>query len=129
MEPVRVIVVDDAADTRFLIGLVLGDAEGVEVVAEADSADAALAAMEAGARPHVALVDARMPAVDGYELTGMLRQRFPDVRVAVLTSMVDEVVEQQARDAGAHACLLKADMADLGELVLALAGPADGSRA
>ena len=121
MEPVRVIVVDDAADTRFLIGLVLGEVEGVEIVAEADGAAGALASVD-GARPDVALLDARMPGVDGYELAGILRQRIPGLRIALLTSVVDHVVEERALAAGADACLSKADMDQLGARVLELAG-------
>ena len=120
MEPVRVIVVDDAADARFLIGLVLGDCTDLAIVAEADGADAALAALD-DARPDVALLDARMPVVDGYQLAGMLLERRPDLRIALLTSMVDEVVEEKALAAGAHACFSKAEMDGLGERVVALA--------
>ena len=114
-------VVDDAADVRYLIGLVLEGADGVEVVAEAEGAERALALLEE-ARPDVALVDARMPAVDGFELTGMLLERRPDLRVAMLTSVVDAVVEQQARDAGAHACFSKADIDGLPDRLTALLG-------
>jgi DNA-binding NarL/FixJ family response regulator len=120
MELVRVMVVDDAADARFLIALVLGDADGIEVVAEAEGADAALEQLDAAA-PDVALVDARMPAIDGYELTGMLLERRPGIRVALLTSVVDAVVEQKAREAGAIACLSKGDMDQLPDAVRALA--------
>lgn len=120
MEPVRVIVVDDAADARFLIGLVLGDCADVAVVAEAEGAESALAALE-DADPDVALLDARMPLVDGYELTGLLLARRPALRVALLTSVVDPVVEAKARAAGAHACFSKAEMDRLGERVVALA--------
>jgi DNA-binding NarL/FixJ family response regulator len=121
MEAVRVIVVDDAADSRFLIGLVLGDAEGVEIVAEAEGALAMLDLIDRGVRADVALVDARMPAIDGYELTRMLLERAPGLRIAVLTSVVDAVVEEEARDAGAHACLSKSDMDGLAERIRALA--------
>lgn len=120
MEPVRVMVVDDAADVRFLIRLVLGDASGVEVVAEAEGAEQALAALEA-ANPDVALVDARMPGMDGYELTGALLERRPQLRVVMLTSLVDGVVERQAREAGARACLSKAELDGLGGRLVALA--------
>ena len=119
MESVRVMVVDDAADARFLIGLLLGEAGGIAVVAEADGGEAALAALD-GAAPDVALVDARMPGMDGYELTGALLARRPSLRVALLTSVVDDVVEQQAREAGAHACWSKADLEALPDAVLAL---------
>ena len=113
-------VVDDAADARFLIGIVLGEAADLEVVAEADGAGAAMALLDE-AQPDVALLDARMPAVDGYELAGMLLERRPQLRIALLTSMVDEVVEEQALAAGAHACFSKAEMDDLAERVLTLA--------
>jgi DNA-binding NarL/FixJ family response regulator len=120
MPPIRVMVVDDAADARFLITLVLGDAEGIEVVAEADGAESALAQLDAGA-PDVVLVDARMPAVDGYQLTGMLLERRPGLRVALLTSVVDAVVQQQATDAGAAACWSKAEMEGLADAIRELA--------
>jgi DNA-binding NarL/FixJ family response regulator len=119
MEAIRVMVVDDAADARFLITLMLGDADGIEVVAEADGAEAALDALD-GAAPDVALVDARMPAVDGYQLTGMLLERRPEIRVALLTSVVDSVIEEQARQAGAAACWSKADLEALPDAIRAL---------
>jgi CheY-like chemotaxis protein len=120
MPPVRVMVVDDAADARFLIGLVLRDAEGIEVVAEAEGADGALAVLDSSA-PDLALVDARMPIMDGFELTGVLRTRAPGIRVALLTSMVDAVIEAQALEAGANACWSKADLDALPAAVRALA--------
>lgn len=120
MDSVRVMVVDDAADARFLIGLVLGDADGVTVVAEADGAAAALEVLD-DAAPQVALVDARMPLMDGFELTRELLERAPGLKVALLTSVVDAVVENQARAAGAHACWSKADLDSLPESIVALA--------
>lgn len=122
MDSVRVMVVDDAADARFLVNLVLGEAEGIEVVAEVDGAEAALAGLDAAA-PDVALVDARMPLVDGFELTAELAARRPDLRIAVLTSVVDGVIRERARSAGAHACWSKADLDGLAAAVRELAGP------
>jgi DNA-binding NarL/FixJ family response regulator len=119
MEPVRVMVVDDASDARFLIALMLREADGIEVVSEADGADSALAALDQAA-PDVALVDARMPAVDGYQLTGMLLERRPDLLVALLTSVVDSVIVAQAREAGAAACWSKAELEELPDQIRAL---------
>src|SRR4051794_20379921 len=58
-DPVRVMVVDDQADVRFLIGVILEEHDDLELVAEADGAPAALA-LAAGTAPDVALLDARM---------------------------------------------------------------------
>jgi DNA-binding NarL/FixJ family response regulator len=113
-------VVDDQADVRFLIRVVLRDHPGVEVVAEADGAAAALAAVGSAA-PDVALVDARMPVMDGFELAPQLLAAAPGLRIAVLTTIVDEVVEADARAAGAVACLSKDDVDGLPETILELA--------
>jgi len=116
MDPVRVMVVDDAADARFLATLILREHGDIEVVAEADGAASALGQLE-GSAPRVALLDARMPLVDGYELTGQLLALRPDLRIAILTSVVDEGIEARAREAGAHACWSKADLEQLPQMV------------
>jgi DNA-binding NarL/FixJ family response regulator len=117
---VRVMVVDDQSDVRYLIGLILGEHPDIEIVAEADGAAAALALLD-DAAPDVAVLDARMPITDGFELVPQLVERLPDLRIALLTSIVDEVVEEQARAAGAHACASKADFDALPDLVRRLA--------
>ena len=118
---IRVLVVDDQADVRFLVRIILDDHADLEVVGEADGADAALDGLDA-ARPDVAIVDARMPRIDGYELTGRLLELRPDLRIALLTSIVDEFIEERARDAGAHACVSKADFDALPGVIRQLAG-------
>jgi DNA-binding NarL/FixJ family response regulator len=120
MPPIRVMVVDDAADARFLITLVLGDAEGIEVVAEADGAERALELLP-DLELDLVLVDARMPAVDGYQLTRMLLERRPGLRIALLTSVVDSVVQSDATEAGAVACWSKAELDRLADQIRALA--------
>src|SRR3712207_2963832 len=119
MEPIRVMVVDDAADARFLITLVLGDADDIEVVGEADGAEQALALLP-GLDPDVVLVDARMPAIDGYELTRRMLAQRPGMRIALLTSMVDSVIEAEAMAAGAAACWSKAELDRLPDALRAL---------
>src|SRR3954466_11416991 len=103
-DPVRVMVVDDPADMRFLVAILLREHADIEVVAEADGAQTALARL-ADAAPDVALLDARMPVTDGFELTRRLLAEAPGLRVAMLTGLVDERVEQAAEAAGALACV------------------------
>ena len=123
MEPIRVMVVDDAADARFLITLVLGDVEDIEVAAEAEGAEQALALLP-GLDLDFVLVDARMPAVDGYELTRRMLAQRPGLRIALLTSVVDAVIEAEAAAAGAAACWSKAELDGLADGIRALARPA-----
>src|SRR3954453_11076883 len=119
-DPVRVMVVDDQADVRFLLGLIFRDHADIELVAEANGAEAALAALGPSA-PDVALLDARMPVTDGFELAPMLLAEAPALRIALLTALVDEVVEERAREAGAAICVSKADFELLPDLVRSLA--------
>jgi len=119
-EPVRVMVIDDQADVRFLIGIILEEHPDIEVVADVDGGEAALA-MVAESAPDVVLLDARMPGMDGFELAPRLLERAPSLRIAMLTSVVDEVIEQRAAAAGAEACVSKEDIEHLPELVRQLA--------
>src|SRR3954453_22118176 len=119
-EPVRVMVVDDQADARFLIRVLLSEHADLEVVAEADGAPAALAGLEAA--PDVALLDARMPLVTGFELAPQLLERAPGLRIALLTSIVDDRVRAQAATAGIERCVAKGEWSGLAEVVRGLAG-------
>jgi PAS domain S-box-containing protein len=67
---VRVLVVDDDADARELLALVLANC-GAEIVTAA-GAEEALSAVER-VRPHVIISDVGMPGVDGYELLSRVR--------------------------------------------------------
>jgi two-component system response regulator DevR len=119
-DSIRVMVVDDASDVRFLVGVILGDHADLAVVAEAATAEEALAAFDASA-PDVAIVDARMPKMDGYELAGLLLERRPGLPIALLTSVVDDIIEAKAMAAGVAAVASKADFDALPDLVRRLA--------
>ena len=111
---IRVLVADDHALMRGGVVAVLGEAPGLSVVAEAaDGAEAV--ALYARHRPDVALIDLKMPALDGASVVEQVRARYPDARLVILTTYdADDDVERALR-AGAKAYLLK-DV-DPGELV------------
>jgi DNA-binding NarL/FixJ family response regulator len=118
-QPIRIMAVDDQSDVRFLIDVILSDHADLALVAAAAGAEEALEQLDEAA-PDVAVVDARMPRIDGYELTGRLLERRPDLRIVLLTSIVDEVIEEQARGAGAHAVASKADFDALPDVIRSL---------
>jgi DNA-binding NarL/FixJ family response regulator len=120
-DSIRVMVVDDASDVRFLVRVILGDHEDLEIVAEAATAQEALDAFD-DAAPDVAIVDARMPMVDGYELSRELLIRRPGFPIALLTSVVDDIIEAEAAAAGVAAVASKADFDALPGIVRRLAG-------
>lgn len=111
---VRVVVADDEPLVRSGIAMLLSADPDIEVVAEAGDGVAAVEAVE-HARPDVAVVDVRMPRMDGVEATRRIVERFPladgseqpPVSVLVLTTYnLDEAVYAALR-AGASGFLLK----------------------
>jgi DNA-binding NarL/FixJ family response regulator len=83
--PLRVLVVDDQPAFRTTVELVLRHTDGFELVASADSGEAALDIVSAGLGLDLAIVDVHMPGIDGATTAARLRVLRDDVTV-VLTS-------------------------------------------
>lgn len=81
----KVAVVDNHSVVLAGIKFVLSRAEGMEVVATAESADDILGFYEK-AKPDVLLLDIRMPSVSGLDALETLRKSHPDAKVAMLTT-------------------------------------------
>ncbi len=118
--PVRVLVAEDQRLVREGIVTMLGAGGGIEVVAQAEDGQQAVAAARR-TRPDVALVDIRMPVMDGIEATRRITAELP-TRVLVLTTFgLDEHVFASL-SAGASGFLLKDVRAEeLLEAVVAVA--------
>src|SRR5215210_9174980 len=100
MERVRLLIVDDHADVRFLVRAIVDDAGlEVDVVGEADGVDAALDQLDA-TRPDVVVLDARMPRVDGFEAAPLLLARRPGLPIVLCSAWIDEEVRRRAAAAG-----------------------------
>ncbi len=119
--PVRVLVVDDHADVRFLVRAILDDAgPEVEFAGEAACADEALAALET-LEPDVVVLDARMPAVDGFEAAAMLLERRPGLPILLCSAIVDDAIRARAEATGIAACLSKDHFEAIPRVALELA--------
>ncbi|MGB8005485.1 MAG: response regulator, partial [Gaiellaceae bacterium] len=70
----------------------------------------------------VAVIDVRMPEIDGLECARRLRVRSPETRVILVTGLDDASLPEQAREAGAVALLVKGALHDqLKDAILAAA--------
>jgi len=109
---IRCLVADDhpalvAAVSDFL------ESSGFEVVGQARDGLAAVARVRE-TMPDVALVDYRMPRLEGAELLAELRESAPEMLIAVYTADSDQSIVRVVFDAGAHALILKdAPLSDL----------------
>ena len=106
MTAIRVLVVDDLELVRSGVATIVDSAADLEVVGEAGDGRSALE-VAGRERPDVALVDLKMPIMDGVELTRRLRVSLPSCRVVVLTTFEDDELVFEALRAGAVGYLLK----------------------
>lgn len=105
-----VMVVDDHPINRLLIQSMLSK-DGWDVV-EAESAAAAMALLEAGARPAVILMDIRMPVHDGFYATKQIRKwerinGINETPIIALTATTEEQHQTQAFEAGMNGYIFK----------------------
>jgi DNA-binding NarL/FixJ family response regulator len=105
---IRVLVVDDQAMVRAGFRMLLADEPDIEVVAEASNGLEAVKEV-ARVRPHVVLMDIRMPELDGLEATRRIVEAHPQSRILILTTFdLDEYV-YRALQVGASGFVLKDD--------------------
>ncbi|MFV9507733.1 MAG: response regulator [Oscillochloridaceae bacterium umkhey_bin13] len=103
---IRVLLVDDHAVVRGGLRFFLAGAHDIEIVGEGASGIEALE-LVANLMPDLVIMDVLMPEMDGIEATRELRQRFPQVRILVLTSFGEGELVQRALQAGAIGYLMK----------------------
>jgi NarL family two-component system response regulator LiaR len=105
-DPIRVMLVDDHTMVRKGLATFLKVFDYLELVGEAENgADAIKLCGEV--LPDVVLMDMVMPDMDGATATALIRQKFPQVQILVLTSFKEGDLIKKALEAGAIGYLLK----------------------
>ncbi|CAN5657414.1 hypothetical protein BH20ACT1_BH20ACT1_11980 [soil metagenome] len=106
-EPIRVMVVDDTDHVRRMLRNML-DLDGFSVVAEAASGAEALERVEEVAID-VAVIDYKMPTLDGLETAARIRAGHPDLVMILYTAFVDPELERRAGEVGVSLVLGKVE--------------------
>jgi two-component system, NarL family, response regulator DevR len=105
-EPIRVFLLDDHEVVRQGLRALLESGGDIEIVGESGLAQEAAARIPA-LRPHVAILDARLPDGSGIEVCRTVRGIDPDVKALILTSYDDDEALFAAIMAGASGYVLK----------------------
>jgi DNA-binding NarL/FixJ family response regulator len=106
MKTLKVLLAEDHSLMREAVRLVLDGADGMEVVGEAENGEQALQ-MAAQDLPDVVLLDIRMPGMDGLRCLELLRERHPNMTVAILSSLDEPEQINAALRRGAAGYILK----------------------
>jgi two-component system chemotaxis response regulator CheY/response regulator NasT len=116
---ITVLVVDDEDDIRFLVRALL-EREGIRVVDQAlDGLDAliAVARLAPPPVPTVIVLDNMMPALSGLEVAAQIFKEIPEQRIILFSAYLTRQIIEEATAMGIAACVAKADVAQLPEII------------
>jgi len=103
---IRVLLIEDHEIVRQGLNVLLAKARGIEVIGEATTGQEGLKLLK-DKRPNVVVLDFRLPDSDGLVLVQKLVRFDPDIKILILTAMVNEHLAQRLLAAGAHGFLTK----------------------
>jgi two-component system, NarL family, response regulator LiaR len=103
---IKVMVVDDHPVVRDGLKNMLLVFDDLELVSEAESGSAALAFCRQNT-PDVILMDILMPGMDGIDATRTIHEKYPQVKIIMLTSYPEDNLVEKSLQAGAIGYLLK----------------------
>lgn len=106
MDIINVVLADDHVLVRDGIKALLEDQSGVVVIDEASNGKEALEVLKTN-KPHVLIIDIRMPEMNGIDAVREVNRLYTDVRTLVLSMHDSEEYVLQAIQAGADGYLLK----------------------
>lgn len=106
MEQIKVLIADDIMILRQGLKAVLEQSKHIEVVALAENGREAFEKCTVF-QPDVVLMDMRMPDYDGAFGIRCIKEKYPDIKVLVLTTFDDEETIEKAVKSGADGYILK----------------------
>ncbi|GGP16622.1 response regulator transcription factor [Nonomuraea glycinis] len=121
---IRVLVADDESLVRAGVRAILSTDPAIDVVAEAACGDEAVELARAH-RPHVAVLDIRMPVRDGIEAAAEIRRTVLGTAVVMLTTFGQDDYILRALGSGAMGFLIKSGEPE--ELIAGVRAVADGA--
>jgi DNA-binding NarL/FixJ family response regulator len=117
--PARIIIADDHDLVRGTMRSLLDSQPDLRVIVEAKDGQEAIDLCRLQ-RPDLVLMDVRMPQVDGFEATQMIKEELPTTKVLIVSAYEDPGLDSEAVRAGADGYVLKLSLVH--ELVDAIRG-------
>lgn len=107
---IRVLLVDDHEMVRMGVSTYLSTQSDIEVVGEAENGKIGVE-LALGLRPDIILMDLVMDVMDGVEATKLIIEQWPEAKIIVVTSFLDDEKLYPVIEAGATSYLLKTSRA------------------
>ncbi|RUL54677.1 response regulator transcription factor [Lysinibacillus antri] len=107
MKKIKLLLVDDQELIRESLAFVLNTDEDIEVVGLAANGQEAITLCEL-LSPSIVLMDIQMPVLNGIDATRIVKERWPNIKVMILTTFQEVDYVSEALSIGAEGFLLKA---------------------
>lgn len=107
---IRVVFVDDHEMVRIGVSSYLSAQPDIEVVGEADDGKKGVE-LALDLRPDIILMDLVMKEMDGIEATRQIIEKWPEAKIIIVTSFLDDEKVYPALEAGATSYMLKTSKA------------------
>ncbi|MED2185574.1 hybrid sensor histidine kinase/response regulator transcription factor [Bacillus wiedmannii] len=105
-ERIRLCIIDDHSFVRESLHTILNGQEDLQVVGMAEDGEQAVELCES-LNPDLVLMDLEMPNLDGILATKMIKEKYPDIRVLILSTFQDTERAKEIIRSGADGYLLK----------------------
>lgn len=105
MREIKLLIVDDVEDNRLVLHAICRKMEGFVIQEACDGVEAVAMAEEW--RPDIILMDVMMPNLDGFEASKIIKSRFPDTIIMVVTAVIDPQMEANMSSIGVAAYVHK----------------------
>jgi len=103
---IKVLIADDQELIRQSLLIVLSVKEEISVIGTAENGKKVLEFLKKE-KPDVILMDIRMPEMDGVQCTKIIKERYPQIKIIILTTFDDDEFVFSALKYGASGYLLK----------------------
>ena len=119
----RIAITDDHTLFRKSLSLLVGSFENMQVVVEAANGKELLDKLES-VQVDILLLDLQMPEMDGFETSLIINEKYPDIKILILTLQKEEDAIKKVMDQGVHGYFTK--NTDPSELKNAIVKLSDG---
>lgn len=119
MEPIRIAIVEDQPLARHSLSALLKTIDDLQLIMEAADGGTFLQLLAGNCQlPDIAIIDINMPGLTGMDLNELLRERYPAIKVIVLSIHIQERLISKMINAGARAYINK--NCEVNELIAAI---------
>lgn len=125
--PIRTLVVDDTPDILEVICALLSTDDRIEIIGRATDGSEALEVV-GSLRPDLVLMDVQMPIMDGLTAAALIRLKFPEVSIVLMSACPSHLIDNQIHASGADAFIDKLEFGEIFPRVLSRLRTADQTR-